>query len=177
MNKIRQHILTPQGKAILVEGISPAEVDELAKRFHTGIGGSEFFQRLAARFYELVTSDDELGQLFAHLPAPVHAQRLAAHFDRMYGTPDLLEGWSERFIRAHGKQLFSNSDRRRWLELMRQAATDVDAPEPWVSDLIATLTNAAGVVLGISRGAAMTRGVRFDREGRQVSPVNQPDEP
>ena len=49
---------------------------------------------------------------------------------------------------------------------MREAGSDVEVPEPWFSDMIGTLTSASGVVLGISRGAALERGEAFDREGR-----------
>lgn len=45
----------------------------------------------------------------------------------------------------------------------------MNAPEPWFSDMMGTLTNASGVVLGLSRGAAMMRGERFDRTGQPVS--------
>jgi truncated hemoglobin YjbI len=166
MMTISWHILTPHGQAILAEDISSAEVDRLALHFYNSIGGAEFFERITFRFYELVTVDDELGPLFADRPAHIHAKRLAAHFDRMYGVPNLSEGWSERFVRAHSLQLFSNDHRRRWLELMRRAGEDVGAPEPWFSDMMAVLTNASGVVLGISRGAALARGERFDREGK-----------
>ncbi len=168
---LRKHILTDNGQVILAENITTDQVNELAVRFFEGIGGTAFFHRLATRFYELVTVDEELADLFEGRPVEGHAQRLADHFVRMYGTPDLSEGWSDRFIRAHTTRLFSNQHRRRWLDLMRQAGVEVDAPEPWFSDMMGTLTNASGVVLGISRGAAMARREHFDREGQ---PVNRP---
>jgi len=98
---LRKHILTENGQVILAEDITTDRVNELAVRFFEGIGGASFFHRLATRFYELVTVDEELAGMFEKRPTEVHAQRLAGHFVRMYCTPDLSEGWSDRFIRAH----------------------------------------------------------------------------
>jgi len=165
---LRKHILMENGQVILAENMTTEEVNELATRFFEGIGGAPFFHRLATRFYELVTVDEELAGMFEGLPAEVHAQHLADHFVRMYGTPDLSEGWSVRFVRVHTTRLFSNQHRRRWLDLMRRTGIEVAAPEPWFSDMMGTLVNASGAVLGISRGAAMMRGEGFDREGYSV---------
>src|SRR6266516_1446352 len=98
---LRKHILTDNGQVTLAGDITTDRVNELAVRFFDGIGGASFFHRLATRFYELVTVDEELAGMFEKRPTEVHAQRLAGHFVRMYCTPDLSEGWSDRFIRAH----------------------------------------------------------------------------
>jgi hemoglobin len=164
-----KHIITEKGQVILAEDVGEEDMAVLAREFYDDIGGADFFARLALRFYTLVLSDPVLAPLFADDDAQGHAERLAAHFDRFYGIPDLSEGWSTRFVRVHTLSVFTHEHRRNWLENMRKAGCDVAAPEPWFSDLMATLTNATGVVLGISRGAAVARGIPFDRQGHRIT--------
>lgn len=170
---LRKHLLTDNGRVMLAEDISTEEVEELALTLFRELGGRAFFQRLALRFYNLVMDDPLMSPMFVG-DARIHAERLASHFERMYGRPDLSEGWDVQFVRAHTKAVISNERRLRWLELMRQAGADVEAPEPWFSDLLGTLTNASGVVVGISRGAALARGEEFDRSGRPATSAAPP---
>jgi truncated hemoglobin YjbI len=164
---MRKHIITSGGKVLLIEDMTEEHTSVIAREFFDQIGGADFFVGLATVFYRLVHADPVIGPLFRD--SPEHdARRLADHFIRMYGTPDLSEGWDQRFLWAHLHSVIGNRHRRRWLELMRAAGTEVDAAEPWFSDFMSTLINASGAVSAASRGAALVRGLELDREGEVV---------
>ncbi|MEV4117144.1 hypothetical protein AB0J64_56775, partial [Nonomuraea sp. NPDC049695] len=117
-----------------------------------------------------VADDPLLSPLF---PGSVERQanRLARHYIRMYGTPDLSEGWDPRFLKAHLHTVIGTRHRRQWLELMRRAGHEVDAPEPWFSDFMTTMINGSGAVSAASRGAALARGLGLDRTGEVITPT------
>jgi truncated hemoglobin YjbI len=164
----RKHVISRRGQVILLEEVTEEGSLELARRFYREIGGADFFVRLSAAFYRLVVDDPLIGPLFAGKSAEEHARRLTGHFERMYGTPDLSEGWNPRFIAAHLGSVISNQHRRRWLDLFRAAGEEIGAPEPRFSDFMSTMTNGSGAVTAASRGAAIARGQRLDREGNVI---------
>ncbi len=164
---LRKHILTDQGRVLLIEDASEHDTRQVAQRFYENIGGAEFFERLTSAFYQHVMADEVLAPLFKGNPAH-HAERLARHYNRMYGKPDLTEGWDERFLRSHLQAVISNEHRERWLNAMRRAGTEAQAPEPWFSDFMTTMIDASRAVAAVSRGAALARGLHLDRAGRVV---------
>ena len=164
----RKHVISRHGKVILLEEVTEEGSLELARRFYREIGGADFFDRLCTAFYQLVTEDPVLGPMFTARSADEHTRRLKGHFERMYGTPDLTEGWNPAFIAAHLEYVISNQHRRRWLDLFRAAGEQIGAPEPRFSDFMSTMTNGSGAVTAASRGAAITRGLRLDREGNVI---------
>jgi truncated hemoglobin YjbI len=166
---MRKHILTDNGQVLLGEQMTTAEVDQLAVRLFTNIGGAAFFHRLASRFYELVAEDPVIGPMF-HEPPQRHARRLAEHYIRMYGKPDLSEGWDPRFLRAHLNVVIGHRHRQRWLDLLRQAGEEIGAEDPWFSDFIGAMTNGSSAVTAASRAAALVRGIRIDRQGEVIQP-------
>jgi hypothetical protein len=95
--------LARHGKAILLDEVTEEGSLELARRFYREIGGADFFDRLCTAFYQLVLDDPVLGPMFTARSADEHARRLKGHFERMYGTPDLTEGWNPAFpvLRLH----------------------------------------------------------------------------
>ncbi len=164
----RKHVVTADGQALLVEDVGRDYAHEAASRFFEGVGGAEFFRQLSLAFYRLVDEDPVIGPMFRAGPEH-HAARLADHFIKMYGTPDLSEGWNPRFLRAHLGAVIGNRHRERWLDLMRRAGESIDAKEPWFSDFVATMINASSAVSAASRGAALARGAEIDRQGVVVS--------
>jgi len=164
----RKHVISRHGKVILLEEVTEEGSLELARRFYREIGGADFFDRLCPAFYRLVVADPLLGPLFTARSAEEHARRLKGHFERMYGRPDLTEGWNPRFLAAHLDAVISNQHRRRWLDLFRAAGEEIGAPEPRFSDFMSTMTNGSGAVTAASRGAAIARGLRLDREGNVI---------
>jgi hemoglobin len=159
--------LVSDGELILAEEVTPQETAQWLRQFYDDIGGADFFRRLTSEFYRLVAADETLAPLFRgswHR----HAARLAGHYDRMYGTPDLSEAWEPRLLAAHTGFLISRAHRARWLDLMREAGAAVEAAEPLFSDFIGTMVMATGDMMGVSRGAAIARGERFDRDGERA---------
>ena len=140
------------------------------------MGGADFFHRLAKAFYQLVAQDDLIGPLF---PGnwDEQARRLARHFIRMYGRPDLSEAWNPKFLRAHLNVVIGQRHRVRWIALMAKAGEAVSAPQPWFEDFMLVMLMSASVeVTGISRGAAMARGLEMDEEG-EIEPAPARKEP
>ncbi|MEV4114734.1 hypothetical protein AB0J64_44380, partial [Nonomuraea sp. NPDC049695] len=82
---LSKHVLTENGQVLLIENVSPADTERVAREFYEGVGGADFFYRLATAFHQLVADDPLLSPLF---PGSVERQanRLARHYIRMYGT-------------------------------------------------------------------------------------------
>ncbi|MBL7253387.1 truncated hemoglobin [Paractinoplanes lichenicola] len=161
------------GKVLLVadqglqsgEQMSAAQVDRKVSDFWTGIGGAGFFQALTTRFYELVAQDEVLRPLFAVPDWERHAARLYDHFRRIYGENDLTAAWDPRMHRAHAHFLITREQRLRWLALMREAGTQLDAPEPHFGEFLTIMKVASGEMTAVSRGAALVRRERFHWDG------------
>jgi truncated hemoglobin YjbI len=163
---MRRHLVVNQG-TFLVEDVTPEETAETMRKFYEDVGGAEFFRRLGTAFYKRVADDDVLAPLFPG-PWDLHATRLAEHFISMYGKPDPSEAWDPHLTAAHTHFLISHDQRVRWLDLMRQAGTDIDAPEPVFSDFMAVMVLATSSMMAASRGAAIARRQRFDRYGKPI---------
>jgi len=145
-----------------------AEAGKVALEAFEAMGGAEFFHRLAKTFYNLVSKDELIGPMFAgHWDE--HARRLARHFIRMYGMPDLTEAWNPNFLRAHLNSVIAQRHRLRWIALMAKAGEEISAPQPWFEDfMLVMLMSASTEVSGASRGAALARGQRLNEEGDLV---------
>lgn len=161
------------GKVLLVadqglqsgEQMSAAQVDRKVSDFWTGIGGAAFFQALTTGFYELVAEDELLCPLFAVPDWSRHAARLNEHFCRIYGENDLTAAWDPKMHQAHAHFLISREQRLRWLALMKEAGTRLDAPEPHFTEFLTIMKIASGEMTAVSRGAALARGERFHWDG------------
>ncbi|MGY0019269.1 truncated hemoglobin [Streptomyces sp. cg35] len=161
------------GKVLLVaeqglqsgEAMTAEQVDRKVSDFWTGIGGAEFFRALTTRFYELVSEDELLTPLFAVHDWARHAARLYDHFQRIYGENDLTVAWDPKMHQAHAHFLISRDQRLRWLDLMKEAGTQLDAPEPHFTDFLTIMKIASGEMMAVSRGSALARGERFHWDG------------
>ncbi|MFB8087556.1 hypothetical protein EAO73_25740 [Streptomyces sp. col6] len=161
------------GKVLLVadqglrsaEQMSATQVDRKVSDFWTGIGGAEFFQALSTGFYELVSKDELLLPLFAVHDWDRHAARLYDHFRRIYGENDLTAAWDPKMHQAHAHFLISREQRLRWLALMKEAGTRLNAPEPHFTEFLTIMKIASGEMTAVSRGAALARGERFHWDG------------
>jgi truncated hemoglobin YjbI len=138
---------------------------ELAFKAYEAMGGAEFFHRLTQTFYRLVSKDELIGPMFAG-DWDEHARRLARHFNRMYGTPDLTEAWNPQFLRAHLNNVIAQRHRLRWIALMAKAGEEISAAQPYFEDfMLVMLMSASTEVSGASRGAALARGQRLNKMG------------
>ena len=96
------------------------------------IGGIDALQRLMDHFYaNKVANEPMLAPLFAHLPAD-HTKHVAAFFAEVFGGP---ADYSKRYgghpgmIRRHIGKNITESQRRRWMALLLEAADDIGVPD------------------------------------------------
>jgi hemoglobin len=93
-------------------------------------GGSEAFERLTTAFYAKVVEDDLLGPLFRDLD-PEHPHHVAVWLAEVFGGParytDELGGYP-RMVGKHRGLGISEAQRRRWVNLICDAADDADLP-------------------------------------------------
>jgi hemoglobin len=93
-------------------------------------GGAEALVRLFERFYDTVTDDELLGPVFAGM-SPDHPRHVAAWLGEVFGGPRSYteRGGTHRTMIGHhlGREL-TQSQRRRWFDLLLDAADDVGLP-------------------------------------------------
>lgn len=93
-------------------------------------GGAEAFGRLTSVFYEKVVKDDLLGPLFADLPAE-HADHVALWLGEVFGGPSAYSeqhGGHSHMVAMHIGKGVTEPQRRRWVNLMQDAADEAALP-------------------------------------------------
>lgn len=93
-------------------------------------GGAEAFGRLTTVFYDKVLKDDLLGPLFADLPAE-HADHVALWLGEVFGGPAAYSeqhGGHSHMVAMHIGKAITEPQRRRWVNLMHDAADEADLP-------------------------------------------------
>ncbi|MFF0153828.1 group II truncated hemoglobin [Micromonospora sp. NPDC005203] len=94
-------------------------------------GGVDAFGRLCAAFYRLVRSDDLLAPIFAHMD-PAHAHHVAMWLAEVFGGPATYtaeRGGYRHMLGQHLGLAISEAQRRRWVNLMMDAADEVGLPD------------------------------------------------
>ncbi|MEU3738724.1 antibiotic biosynthesis monooxygenase [Streptomyces sp. NPDC032198] len=97
---------------------------------YTWAGGEENFDRLTEIFYEKVLKDDLLAPLFAGLPAE-HALHVAQWLGEVFGGPAAYSqehGGHAAMVGKHLGKGITEPQRRRWVNLMQDAADDAGLP-------------------------------------------------
>jgi len=93
-------------------------------------GGAGALQRLTETFYGLVREDDLVGPLFAHMDRE-HPHYVAMWLGEVFGGPDAYSrergGYAHMLSQHLGRNL-TESQRRRWVSLLLDAADLVDLP-------------------------------------------------
>jgi hemoglobin len=93
-------------------------------------GGQEALERLTTRFYQNVAADPLLAPLFAHMDE--HHPRFVAQFiAEVFGGPagySAERGGHPHMIQAHLERHLTESQRRRWFDLMLSTADEVGFP-------------------------------------------------
>jgi hemoglobin len=93
-------------------------------------GGAEAFERLTELFYRKVHSDPLLAPLFAHV-GPDHAHHVALWLAEVFGGPDRYTtelGGYPTMMRHHLGMHITEEQRRRWAQLIADAADDAGLP-------------------------------------------------
>ncbi|MBS2965353.1 antibiotic biosynthesis monooxygenase [Actinocrinis puniceicyclus] len=93
-------------------------------------GGTEAFIELCDAFYRLVRADDLLGPMFASMD-PQHARYVALWIAEVFGGPPVYSeqrGGYEPMVQRHLGRGITEPQRRRWVNLMMDAADEVGLP-------------------------------------------------
>ncbi|MEU4425617.1 antibiotic biosynthesis monooxygenase [Actinoplanes sp. NPDC024001] len=93
-------------------------------------GGAEAFERLTASFYDRVKADDVVGPLFAHMD-PEHPRHVAMWLGEVFGGPARYTGERGGYpamLRHHLGKAITEPQRRRWVDLLLDAADEVGLP-------------------------------------------------
>ena len=93
-------------------------------------GAAEALARLTDAFYGRVREGELLAPLFADLP-PDHATRVAAWMGEIFGGPPAnspVQGGCGHMVAEHLGQAITEPQRRRWVNLMQDAADDAGLP-------------------------------------------------
>lgn len=94
-------------------------------------GGMPAFDRLTDEFYARVTKDALLGPLFAGMH-PDHPRFVAAWLAEVFGGPKTYteqHGGYPNMLSKHLRLSITEPQRRRWVNLMQDAADEVGLPE------------------------------------------------
>jgi hemoglobin len=94
-------------------------------------GGSEAIERWMVAFYVKVRKDDLLAPVFERMTGE-HPKHVAAFVSEVFGGPrtnSAERGGHANMIRAHLNRHLDQEKRRRWMELLFQAADEVGIPE------------------------------------------------
>jgi hemoglobin len=94
-------------------------------------GGAEAFERLTEAFYEKVKRDELLEPLFGHM-AEDHPKHVAIWLGEVFGGPPLYteeHGGYHHMIGKHLGLAITKEQRRRWVDLLLDAADEVDLPD------------------------------------------------
>jgi hemoglobin len=94
-------------------------------------GGGEAFERLTEAFYSKVRRDDLLEPLFRSMP-PDHPKHVAAWLAEVFGGPPRYtedHGGYPHMVRKHRNLGITEQQRRRWVNLICDAADDAGLPD------------------------------------------------
>ena len=98
------------------------------------VGNAESFTRLINTFYDKAIGDALLNPLFDQMP-PQHRRHVAEWFTEIFGGPKVYsapynadESAHHHMISAHLNLSISEEQRKRWVQLMCDAADAVDLP-------------------------------------------------
>ena len=98
------------------------------------VGNVESFTNLINTFYDKAVADPLLNPLFNNMP-PQHRQHVADWFAEIFGGPKVYsapyqadESAHHHMISAHLNLGISEEQRKRWVQLMGDAADDVNLP-------------------------------------------------
>jgi hemoglobin len=93
-------------------------------------GGAEAFERLTEVFYGKVRQDELLGPLFGQMD-PGHPKHVAAWLAEVFGGPKRYteqRGGYPHMLLKHRNLGLTEEQRRRWVNLICDAADDADLP-------------------------------------------------
>ncbi|WP_238007921.1 group II truncated hemoglobin [Dactylosporangium sp. AC04546] len=142
-------------------------------------GGTEALQRLCDAFYRRVLADDLLAPLFTRMH-PDHARHVATWLAEVFGGPAAYttgHGGYPHMLSKHLGMAITEPQRRRWVNLMQDAADEVALPpDPeFRAAFVGYLEWGTRLALVNSQpDADPVRDARMPRWGWGVAPPHQP---
>ena len=94
------------------------------------IGGMPAIERLFATFYGRVPNDPVLAPVFAGM-SPDHVKHVAAFVAEVFGGPKAYSehhGGHANMIHRHVGRAFSDTQRKRWMQLLLECADEIGVP-------------------------------------------------
>lgn len=118
---------------------------EAEATLYEAVGGSAFFERLVARFYEGVAGDPVLRPLYPERDLAPAARRLTLFLIQYWGGPTTYqdERGHPRLRMRHAPYAIGAEERDRWMTHMRSAIDELDPPDEIREPLTAYLEMAA----------------------------------
>ena len=96
------------------------------------LGGKEALENLTKEFYDKVLKDELLGPVFKNM-SPEHARHVAHFIAEVFGGPKFYTqddgGSHHNMIGHHIGKLLDESKRKRWLQLLLEAADENGLPD------------------------------------------------
>ncbi|GLZ34914.1 oxidoreductase [Lentzea sp. NBRC 105346] len=142
-------------------------------------GGADALLRLTSAFYELVVVDPLLSPLFVHMD-PSHPRYVALWLGEVFGGPaeySASRGGYDTMLSHHLGKAITEPQRRRWVNLMQDAADLVGLPaDPEFRAAFVSYLEW-GTRLAVSNsapGASPVRGAPVPRWGWGVAPPYTP---
>lgn len=93
-------------------------------------GGATALERLTEAFYDKVRNDELIGPLFVHMD-PSHPRFVAMWLGKVFGGPARYtaeRGGYPHMLRQHVGKAITEAQRRRWVNLLLDAADEVELP-------------------------------------------------
>jgi hemoglobin len=109
----------------------PTPVPAAPPSLYEWAGGTDAFIRLCDAFYAHVLADDLLAPLFTHMNAQ-HARYVALWLAEVFGGPATYtaeHGGYANMVGHHIDMAITERQRRRWVNLIMDAADEVDLPD------------------------------------------------
>ena len=94
------------------------------------IGGMPALERLFETFYAKVPGDPVLAPVFAKM-SPDHVKHVAAFVAEVFGGPKTYSGelgGHHNMIRRHVGRALTDTQRKRWIQLLLECADDLGVP-------------------------------------------------
>nr|WP_232425196.1 group II truncated hemoglobin [Pseudofrankia inefficax] len=110
----------------------------MGSSLYAEVGGLDGLRRLSPAFYDRVLADELLAPVFAHF-TPTHLDHVAVWLGEVFGGPEDFSatlGGHQALLRSHLGLGIRDEHRRRWLELMAHAISEILPGQP---ELAATL--------------------------------------
>jgi hemoglobin len=105
--------------------------DKNAPTLFEWMGGQAALEQLMTLFYDKVRKDDLIGSIFKHMNAE-HPQHVAKFVAEVLGGPktySLEHGGHPNMIEHHLQRHLSDTQRKRWMELLLKSADELNIPD------------------------------------------------